>query len=104
MRTRADLFHTPWRRGCWRRAAARGGTRGLHSRVSRSLMVAAGAALIPLLADALVAFRQRLQFLVRQLLNINHFVVRLCGGTYQFVELQVDSPRVAVLAVLDQEY
>ena len=67
------------------------------------LLLAALAAVVAFFADLLVLVGEFLQFIVGEMLDVDHLVVCLVDGLDDLVELQVDGAGVAVLRVLDQE-
>jgi hypothetical protein len=54
-------------------------------------------------AHLLISVSEPLQFGIRQVLNVDHLVVRLVDGLNDLVQLQVNRLGIAVLGVLDQE-
>jgi len=59
---------------------------------------------IAFLADLLILVGETLQLGILEMLDIDHLVLRLVDRFDDFVKFQVNSPRVAVLRVLDQEH
>lgn len=59
---------------------------------------------VAFLAHLLVLVGEFLQFVVREMLDVDHLVLRLIDRLDDFVELEVDGARVAILRVLDQEH
>ena len=59
--------------------------------------------MLAFLPDSLVFVGQFLEFSVGQVLNIDHFVMRLIDGFNDLVQLQMNCPGVTILSVLDQE-
>src|SRR5437868_6481184 len=68
------------------------------------LMLAPPAAAVAFLAQLLVLVREFLQFIVREVFDVDHLVLRLIDRLDDFIELQVDGAGIAVLRVLDQEH
>jgi hypothetical protein len=58
---------------------------------------------IAFFSHLLIFICQVLQFGIRQVLNVDHLVVRLVDGLDDLVQFQVDRPGIAVLRILDQE-
>ena len=55
-------------------------------------------------AHPLILDLQFVQLLVRKMLDVNHVVMRLINGLDDLIELEVKSPGVAVLGVLDEKH
>jgi hypothetical protein len=68
------------------------------------LLFAPAATAVAFLAHLLVLVRKLLQFIVREMLDVDHLVLRLVDRLDDLVELEVNGAGVAVLRVLDQEH
>ena len=64
----------------------------------------ARSSLVAFLAHSLIPVGQLLKFLIRQVLDVDHLVMRLVDGFNDLIQLQVDSAGITVLRVLDQEH
>jgi len=54
-------------------------------------------------ANGFKSFRKSLQFRVREIFNVDHFLVGMPDGTDNLIELQVNGASVAILCVLNEE-
>jgi hypothetical protein len=68
------------------------------------LLFAPAATAVAFLAHLLVLVRKLLQFIVREMLDVDHLVLRLVDRLDDLVELEVNGAGVAVPRVLDREH
>jgi hypothetical protein len=70
----------------------------------RRLLLSAAAPVIAFFPHLLVLVREPLEFVVGQVLDVNHLVLRLVDRFNDLIELEVNRARIPVLRILDQEY
>ena len=68
------------------------------------LLFAPAATVVAFLANLLVLVGEFLQFIVREMLDVDHLVLRLVDRLDDLVQLQMTGAGVAILRVLDQEH
>ena len=56
---------------------------------------------IAFLSDLLVSVRQLLQLRIRQMLNVDHFIVRLIDRFDDLIQLEMNGATIAILRVLN---
>jgi hypothetical protein len=74
------------------------------STLLRSFLLQAAAPVIAFFPHLLVLVREPLEFVVGQVLDVNHLIVRLVNRLNDLVEFEVNRARIQVLRILDQEH
>ena len=64
----------------------------------------APATVVAFLTHLLIFFGELLQLVIREMFDIDHFIVRLIDGLDDFIEFEVNGAGVAVLRVLNQKH
>ena len=59
---------------------------------------------VAFLSHLLVLVGKFLQFLIREMFDVNHFILRLINGLDDFIEFQVNGAGVPILRVLNQKH